>query len=745
MITKEYAKKLASLGFSLIPCRDDKSPVETKWQIKPTKTVDEIELLNPERWGCRCGYNDVECIDVDLKVLTSLPERKQWFDEYLNFLCDNIENFLQKVVIAKTVKGGYHILYKTNIKDGNKKLAKLEGMNSAILETRGVAGQFIMYGVFYNEREYHHIDYITDEERNIIIEISRTYNHISIETIPTPKKTDYDKVNENDVTPWDDYNSKHTALDIVSDEFTVVRNTKKSYVIKRHGAESPHSGYVFKDSGCMYLFSTATQYKAETLLSPFIIFTQKYHQGDIKNSVNDLYEKGYGTRRVAKIVVPEILIQDNKIDRAQFPIDIFPKEIQHFIIESSTSLGMSIDYMGCAFLWVLSLVTGNSMVIEVKPGWKEIATLWIAIVGKPGIGKTPSLKQIIDPLRKLNVIEQRNFQKQFELYNAYSKLDKKEKEHCQEVHKPVNKQFIVGDVTLEALIDIHEENPNAIGVFKDELAGWLKDMNKYRAGSDLEFWLSSWSGTPISLNRKTSKNAFVDKPFIPVIGGIQPSIFDDFTEGENKENGFVDRVLISYPELIVNHYTKEYIDFELIKWYDSFVVNMKETINKRFLKFDENDQIQPLVVRFDKESEKEWIRIFNKYTDIQNSDDENEYMKSMLPKQKSYIPRFALLLNNVWFFSSDNYDVEKINKESILRAERLSEYFISMAKLVKQDSKNKSDLSNLAKDKTTNFEKFKAMYLADKELNKTVVAEMLDVSRKSIYQWVKKIESDGKL
>jgi predicted transcriptional regulator YheO len=117
----------------------------------------------------------------------------------------------------------------------------------------------------------------------------------------------------------------------------------------------------------------------------------------------------------------------------------------------------------------------------------------------------------------------------------------------------------------------------------------------------------------------------------------------------------------------------------------------------------------------------------------------------MLPKQKSYIPRFALLLNNVWFFSSDNYDVEKINKESILRAERLSEYFISMAKLVKQDSKNKSDLSNLAKDKTTNFEKFKAMYLADKELNKTVVAEMLDVSRKSIYQWVKKIESDGKL
>jgi transposase len=34
------------------------------------------------------------------------------------------------------------------------------------------------------------------------------------------------------------------------------------------------------------------------------------------------------------------------------------------------------------------------------------------------------------------------------------------------------------------------------------------------------------------------------------------------------------------------------------------------------------------------------------------------------------------------------------------------------------------------------------MYLADKNLNKTTVAEMLDVSRKSIYQWVKKIEDE---
>ncbi len=45
--------------------------------------------------------------------------------------------------------------------------------------------------------------------------------------------------------------------------------------------------------------------------------------------------------------------------------------------------------------------------------------------------------------------------------------------------------------------------------------------------------------------------AFVDKPFIPVIGGIQPDIFEQFATGVNKENGFIDRMLISYPELSV--------------------------------------------------------------------------------------------------------------------------------------------------------------------------------------------------
>jgi len=319
-------------------------------------------------------------------------------------------------------------------------------------------------------------------------------------------------------------------------------------------------------------------------------------------------------------------------------------------------------------------------------------------------------------------------------------LDKKEKAYAEEIQKPVSKQFIVGDITLEALIDLHESNPNAIGVFKDELAGWFKDMNKYRAGSDLEFWLSSWSGQSISVNRRTANNAFVDKPFIPVLGGIQPSIFEEFATGVNKENGFVDRILISYPELKVNKYNTSNINYETIEWYRNFVLIFKEQIERNFLKFNEAGELIPAKMVFTTESNKEWVRIHDKLTDDQNSDSENEYMKSMIPKQKSYIPRFALLLNSLWSYFDDNYKALQVNKESILRAEELSSYFINMSKLVKQDAKEKNELRKVSKDGLNGFDKFKAMYEQDSEVNRTTASEILEVSRQTIINWIKKIE-----
>ena len=737
MITLSQANKLIDKGYSLITVDSEKRP-NTPWkkyqseQISKEQLEIQYKMSNTTHLGYVTGFNDIEVIDIDLKIFSSLKEQQEFWDDYLSFLKDNIDEFDKKFVIYKTMNQGYHIVYRTKVIGGNTKIARLEGYKEAIIESRGIGGYCILYENKISELSYHEVKEIDERDREILWSISKTYDYKGDQELDAPKKQEFPQL-ENEVSPWEDFNSKHTALDIVSDEFTIVRNTDKQYIIKRHGAASPHSGYIYKDSGCMYLFTTGTIYPNEKLLSPYAIYTYKNCNGDFTRSASELYSQGFGTRKVPKVEWKTEPIQ--VIDRLQFPIQIFPQDVQNYIIESSKTLGLSIDYMGCAFLWMLSLVIGNSVRIEVKPGWTENATVWIAVVGKPGIGKTPSINQMIFPLREKNVLEQKEFQRQYAKWTEYEKIPAKEKDAHEEIVKPKSKQFIVGDITLEALVDLHEENPNAIGIFKDELAGWFKDMNKYRQGSDLEFWLSSWSGTSISLNRKTAKSSFVDKPFIPVLGGIQPSVFEEFTTGNNKENGFVDRILISYPELTVNKYNDDYLMPDIIEWYRSYVLRFKNIVDTNFLNINSNDEIVPMVAKFDNKAQDEWKRIHDKITDIQNSDDENEYMKSMLPKQKSYIPRFALLINTI---NEDNTSL--VSKKSILNAEILSEYFVNMAKLVKQDARDKHELRSVSKMELTPFDKFKAMYKTNKDINRSTAAELLEVSRRTIYKWIKKLE-----
>jgi hypothetical protein len=266
-------------------------------------------------------------------------------------------------------------------------------------------------------------------------------------------------------------------------------------------------------------------------------------------------------------------------------------------------------------------------------------------------------------------------------------------------------------------------------------------MNKYRAGSDLEFWLSSWNGQSISLNRKTAKSAFVDKPFIPVIGGIQPDIFEQFATGANKENGFIDRILISYPELSVDKYNTNVLDYKLMYWYENFLIRLKESLAKNFFITDEKGEILPQVARFSHDANDEWIRIHDKISDMQNSDDENEYMKSMLPKQKSYIPRFAMMLNILMSSENDDISALHICKEAMLRAEKLSDYFVNMSKLVKKDAQEKADLRKLASTGSNKFDQFMAMYQSDPELNRTTASEILQVARRTVINWINKIEN----
>lgn len=759
MISISYCNKLLDNGFSLITVGENKRPntswkqyqtskvskeqFEKKYNIKNSSYTDSEgntkEIQATTKIGIATGFFDVEVIDIDLKVLPSLKLQQDFWNEYTTFLRESILDFDKKVVIYKTLSGGYHILYRCKKIGGNVKIAKLKDYKEAIIETRGLGGYVVVYEDQVSELAYHNIKEISELDRDAIINCSSYFNYIEPTNIPLEQKQaikEY-KIDSNKVTPWDDYNAKVDIWDIIGSDFEIIKHLSNQTVIRRYGATSDKSGSVFSN-GCMYLFTTGTIYPNEKLLSPFACYTYKYHNGDFSASASDIYSKGFGSRNIVKPIELEEKIQKPILEKIDFPIEIYPTEIQNYILECSKTLDSSIDYMGASFLWLLSVIVGNSIKVEVKKGWLENATVWVSCVGKAGLGKTPSINNIIFPLKKINNKEIKNYIKERQKYEAYEKLDKKEKETSEVIKEPIKTQFIVNDVTLEALVELHEENKNAIGVFKDELAGFFKDMNKYRQGSDLEFWLSSWSNQGVSVNRKTAKSSFVESPIIPILGGIQPTILTQFFTEENKDNGFIDRILLVFPELEIELYNDKEMQESIITWYNDFIVDFYQTVKSALIVYNEDNEIVSHIAIFDNEAKIEWQRIFNNITNYQNSDNETEYFKSMYPKLKSYIPRFALLLNTLdSIIHGTEYSV--ISKESVLKAELLANYFINQAKKIKFDNIDKTEAKKVIKANESKTKKEQAIELfkANPSFKKSELAELLGVSRQLINHYLK--------
>jgi hypothetical protein len=154
---------------------------------------------------------------------------------------------------------------------------------------------------------------------------------------------------------------------------------------------------------------------------------------------------------------------------AEFPVEAMPAPCRRLVEEAMASLGCAPE------LAALSSATGASRVVEVKGGWREGATLFLAVVASPGAMKTPAAKVAKKPV----------FERQRELGRAYAedKEDWKrelrewevEKRDAAKAGEPAPEQpeapsmgrSVASDTTVEALVSILEANPRGVLVHKD--------------------------------------------------------------------------------------------------------------------------------------------------------------------------------------------------------------------------------------------------------------------------------------
>jgi len=378
-----------------------------------------------------------------------------------------------------------------------------------------------------------------------------------------------------------------------------------------------------------------------------------------------------------------------------FPLKVFPKPIQQIIKETNEALNFPVDFMGASILYAISISTGNTHKIEIMRGWQENAVLYLSLVGKAGTNKSHPLSFAIKPVEKQDKKNFLHFEKEKEEFDFVSSLTKseKEKEGFETTQKPVWKQTLISDFTPEALAEVHKNNLRGIGVYSDELASWYKNFNRYNNGSEEQLWLSNWSRKPWRINRASNEPKFIDKPFISVIGTIQPKVLNELAKNRT-ENGFLDRLLFAAPDNLVKNYWSE---VEL----NPHIEKQWETIISRIINLpmseDELKEIEPKILKLSPEAKRclfDWQR---RQTDKSNKA-ENNGKKGVYSKMEMYAARFALILE-IGYFSCKESDKHDIGLRAVEGAIKLVEYFSKMAFKVHSIISSTNPFDDLPSDK----------------------------------------------
>ena len=384
-----------------------------------------------------------------------------------------------------------------------------------------------------------------------------------------------------------------------------------------------------------------------------------------------------------------VLMEQQKKKSNLFPFEVFPKAVQSIIIDTNENLNYPIDFISGAILYASTVAIGNTHRVSFKKEWTESALIFLIMIGKAGTNKSHPLSFALRPIEKYDKISYNEYLRKNQEFVKIEKLTKKERaeQGIDDPLKPSFKKFIVSDFTQEALAEVHKCNLRGITAYNDEIAGFFKNFNRYKKGSEMEFWLSAWSGKPIKIDRKTGEPIFIPYPFISIGGTIQNALLSEIAKESRNENGFLDRILFVYPENIKKEYWSDTnINEETVTIWDNIISKMLQLE----LEYDDVGNPKPVVLEFSIEA-KNILFGWQKINTDQCNNPETEDYGSIYSKLDIYILRIALILEILSYACGESDKVE-ISPKSVEGAISIIGYFKRTAEKVYSITNNLNPL-----------------------------------------------------
>ena len=387
---KKEAIKLHKHGFKIIPTNDPSLPDGKKplcaWKkYQEKQTLQEVESLfskNNVGGMALLTADGIEVIDVDLKYALDDNLLTELLDKIIDAI--GIETY-EKLILSKTISGGYHIIYRTNIPGGNQKLAQRYTLDSekkgthdnirVLLETRGVGGYIMVpptAGYEYDspQKTITEVYLVTDDERNSIINACKIFDETNAHfknTTPTPVE-----VVGTHKTTIEAFNEAHTPKEFLENhgwQYKYQRGENLYYVRPGKNKNEGIGACYHEGKKLAFVFTSSTEFEPEKAYNAFQVYSYLEHNGDFKKSAKVLYDLNYGDRLSKNrdtyyesiININESTKKDSELslwDRVyplKFSINNVPDAIDHLLYFNNDPLD---DLMPMAAFGDLIMITG---------------------------------------------------------------------------------------------------------------------------------------------------------------------------------------------------------------------------------------------------------------------------------------------------------------------------------------------------------------------------------------------------
>lgn len=351
-----------------------------------------------------------------------------------------------------------------------------------------------------------------------------------------------------------------------------------------------------------------------------------------------------------------------------FNINILPSGFREWISDIAERMQCPIEYLAVGAMVAAGAALGNRVGIQPKQkdtGWVEVPNLWGAIVGRPGVMKTPALAEVLAPLKKLEAEMQDAFastKSQYEFERHIYEATKKQvvaqiaKAGAAwtgviplEPESPQPQRILVSDATYQKLGMVLSGNPHGVLVFQDELSGLLKRLDSDGQEASRAFYLEAWNGKhSYTFDRVERGTIKIPRLCLSLLGGLQPTKLREYLRGAVMggagDDGLAQRLqLLVYPDV-----KNEWIQVDRSP--DMNAAMHAESIYARLAKIDplaigavKHYEGAIPVLRFDDAAQV----IFNKWWSLLENDlrktSRHPALESHLSKYRKLVPAIALL------------------------------------------------------------------------------------------------------